>query len=156
VFASPLAVSALLGVNGCILLAGEAIRRRASARRIDTLRFGDAALIGIAQAPALLGGISRSGLTITAGLLRGLDHRDAARFSFLMATPVIFGAGLYELPDMLGGGGAAGPSLVGALCAAIAAYAAVRFMMHFLARTGLVPFGVYCIAIGAISVVRFL
>lgn len=159
VFASPLAVAALLVVNGCILLGAEALARRRSARNtreFESVNYADAIAIGTAQMPALLGGISRSGLTIAAGLLRGLTRRDAARFSFLLATPAIFGAGILELPSMLNdGGGAQTETLVAALCAGIASFAAVGFLMRFLRTHTLVPFGIYCVLVGAASVLRF-
>ena len=140
-FATPVAAAGFLVVNGCILLAGELIRRRAEVRavvaaheqtasgdrRLDTLQFGEAGTIGVAQVFALLAGISRSGITMVAGLVRGLDHEDAARFSFLLATPVILAAGIYKLPDLLGpnGDGVRGQVLAGSVVAAIAAYVSV-------------------------------
>ncbi len=115
-FATPLAAAAFLVVNGLILLFGEWVRRRAEVRRLvaaheasatgdrrlDTLEFREAGGVGVAQVFALLPGISRSGITMVAGLTRGLDHEDSARFSFLLATPIILAAGLYKLPDLLG------------------------------------------------------
>ena len=108
-----------LVLNGLILLFGEWVRRRAEVRRVvaahatnaagdrrlDTLEFREAGAIGVAQVFALLPGISRSGITMVAGLARGLDHEDAARFSFLLATPIILAAGVYKLPDLLGPNG---------------------------------------------------
>ncbi|MBV8161767.1 MAG: undecaprenyl-diphosphate phosphatase [Acidimicrobiia bacterium] len=174
VFAKPLAAAAFLMVNGLLLLAGERYRRRADVRelvaahattqgdtevgrRLDTLDFKEAVAVGVAQIGALFAGISRSGITMIAGLVRGLDHEDAARFSFLLATPIIFGAGLVKLPDLFGslGDGVRGQSLVGAVAAALAAFVAVRFLMRFFETRTLWPFGVYCLVVGAICTVAF-
>src|SRR5207249_7155087 len=126
------------------------------ARRLDTLEFKEAVAVGVAQVGALFAGISRSGITIVAGLVRGLDHEDAARFSFLLATPIIFAAGAYKIPDLLGpnGNGVRGQALVGALFAGLAAYASVRFLVRFFRTNTLLPFAIYCLVAGAISIVR--
>jgi undecaprenyl-diphosphatase len=94
---------------------------------------------------------------MVAGLVRGLDHEDAARFSFLLATPIIFAAGLYKIPDLAGhlGDGIRGQAFVGSLFAAAAAYVSVRFLMRFFESRTLTPFAIYCLAFGAISFVRF-
>src|SRR5207249_4135321 len=88
-------------------------------RRLDTLEFKEAGAVGVAQIGALFAGISRSGITMVAGLVRGLDHEDAARFSFLLATPIIFAAGIYKVPDLAGhlGDGIRGQALVGSVFA---------------------------------------
>jgi undecaprenyl-diphosphatase len=173
VFAKPLAAAIFLTLNGAILLAGERVRRRANVRelvsehpvldepeagrRLDTLDFKEAGVIGVAQIGALFAGISRSGITMVAGLVRGLNHEDAARFSFLLATPIILAAGLYKVPDLTGpnGDGVRGQVLVGSIFAAIAAYVAVRFLMRFFETRNLLPFAIYCLAFGAVSIVRF-
>src|SRR5439155_23150564 len=161
VFAKPVAAAAFLTVNGMILLAGERVRRQAATRRLvaehattrtateegrrlDTLEFKEAGAVGVAQVGALFAGISRSGITMVAGLVRGLDHEDAARFSFLLATPIILAAGVYKLPDLFGhlGDHVRGQSLVGALCAGVAAYLSVRFLMRFFETRTLWPFAV--------------
>ncbi len=92
---------------------------------------------------------------MVAGLLGGLDHEDAAEFSFLLATPLILAAGVYKLPDLLGpnGDGVLGQILLGSLAAGIAAYLSVRFLTRFFTRQTLVPFGVYCVVAGAIAIV---
>ncbi|MDQ1512110.1 MAG: undecaprenyl-diphosphatase [Actinomycetota bacterium] len=173
-FAKPLAAAIFLSLNGVILLIGERFRRRSSVRpigagntpassessstrRLDTLEFKEAGAVGIAQVGALFAGISRSGITMVAGLVRGLDHEDAARFSFLLATPIIFAAGLYKVPDLAGhlGDGIRGQALVGSLFAGVAAYGSVRFLMRFFETRNLLPFATYCLAFGVISVVRF-
>jgi undecaprenyl pyrophosphate phosphatase UppP len=101
--------------------------------------------------------ISRSGVTMVAGLLIGLDHEDAARFSFLLATPIIFAAGVYKIPDLLGpnGDGVRGQVVVGSVCAGLAAYAAVRFLMRWFETRTLTPFAIYSVVIGTIALIRF-
>src|SRR5437868_2709626 len=160
VFAKPLAAAAFLMVNGLLLLAGERYRRRAEVRelvrthasthsetevgrRLDTLDFKESVAVGVAQIGALFAGISRSGITMIAGLARGLDHEDAARFSFLLATPIIFAAGVYKIPDLAGhlGDGIRGQALVGSVFAGFAAYFAVRFLLRFFETQTLWPFG---------------
>jgi len=173
-FAKPLAAAIFLTINGLILLAGESVRRRASVRalvaeyptsesdaevgrRLDTLDFKEAGVVGVAQIGALFAGISRSGITMVAGLVRGLDHEDAARFSFLLATPIILAAGVYKLPDLTGplGNGIRGQVLAGGVAAALAAYAAVRFLMRFFETRNLMPFAIYCLVAGGLSIIRF-
>jgi undecaprenyl-diphosphatase len=172
-FAKPLAAGVFLTLNGVILLAGERLRRRSEARvlvtaggppaeeadgrTLPTLEVGEATGIGAAQILALFAGISRSGVTMVAGLLRGLDHDDAARFSFLLATPIILAAGVYKLPDLLGplGDGIRGQMLVGSLCAGVASYLAIRFLVRWFTTRTLTPFGIYCLVAGALAVVRF-
>ena len=174
-FAKPLAAAIFLTLNGLVLLAGERLRRQAAVRnvvathatvhseggeegrRLDTLDFKEAGVVGVAQIGALFAGISRSGITMVAGLVRGLDHEDAARFSFLLATPIIFAAGVYKVPDLAGhlGDGIRGQALVGALAAGLAASVSVRFLLRFFQTRNLLPFAVYCLAAGIISVIRF-
>jgi undecaprenyl-diphosphatase len=171
IFAKPLLAAGFLFVNCLILLAGEWFRRRAEvrsvalahglnaegARRLDTLEFREAGVVGVAQLFALLAGISRSGITIVAGLVRGLDHEDAARFSFMLATPIILAAGVYKLPDLLGpnGDGVLGQVLAGSVAAAIAAYVSVRFLTRYFSTRTLTPFAIYCLVAGALAAVRF-
>ncbi len=171
VFARPLAAAGFLILNGLILLFGEWVRRRAEVRRVvdahertaagdrrlDTLEFREAGAVGLAQVFALLPGISRSGITIVTGLARGLDHEDAARFSFLLATPIILAAGVYKLPDLLGpNGDGVGPQiLVGSIAAGITAYLSVRFLTRWFATRTLLPFAIYSLVVGALAVVRF-
>src|SRR5436309_8685270 len=167
VFAKPLAAAVFLMVNGVILGLGERVRKRAEVRalairegvapdggrRLDTLDLREAGVIGTAQVLALFAGISRSGVTMVAGLARGLDHEDAARFSFLLATPIILAAGVYKLPDLLGSNGdhVRGQVVVGSLFAAVAAYLSVRFLVRYFTSHNLNPFGIYCILVGLIS-----
>ncbi|MEN3316011.1 MAG: undecaprenyl-diphosphatase [Acidimicrobiaceae bacterium] len=176
VFAKPLAAAIFLTVNGVILLAGEQARRRAAVRklvaahptaetgdnqeegrRLDTLEFKEAGAVGIAQVGALFAGVSRSGITMVAGLLRGLDHEDAARFSFLMATPIILAAGVYKVPDLAGslGDGVRAQALVGSLFAGVAAFVSVHFLVRFFRSNTLLPFAIYSLAAGLVSIIRF-
>ena len=165
VFAKPAAASVFLMVNGAILLLGERLRRKATTapvpadgvepagRDLATLDLREAAIIGTAQSLALFAGISRSGVTMTGGLLRGLNHEDAAHLSFLLATPVIFAAGIYKIPDLFGslGDGVRSQALAGGVAAFVAAYAAVRFLERYFLRRTLTPFAIYCFAMGAVS-----
>jgi undecaprenyl-diphosphatase len=94
---------------------------------------------------------------MVAGLLRGLDHEDAARFSFLLATPIILAAGIYKVPDLAGhlGDGIRGQALVGSIFAGLAAYVSVRFLMRFFRSQNLMPFAIYCLVFGIASMIRF-
>jgi undecaprenyl-diphosphatase len=184
-FAKPAAAAAFLTINGLILLLGERLRRRAERRslvqvgtatttelveeethhavyggpdrRLETLGYLEAAIIGLFQTFALLAGISRSGITMVGGLVRGLDHEDAAKFSFLLATPVIFAAGVLKIPSLLGPAGdhIHGQVIVGAIAAAVAAYASVRFLTRYFRTRTLTPFAVYCLVAGVASLVKF-
>ena len=160
-FAKPLAAAVFLTINGLILLFGEWLRRqrgRHEAKKdLATLRGGQAVAIGSSQILALFAGISRSGATMVAGLLGGLDHEEAANFSFLLATPVILLAGLYKIPDLLGplGDGVRVQSFVGALFAGVAAYFAVRFLTRWFTSRTLTPFGVYSLVVGVACIIRF-
>ncbi len=174
VFAKPSYAAAFLFVNGLILLAGERLRRAAVAgpgpggparavpavatrRRVEDLSFREAVVVGLFQALALLAGISRSGITMVAGLLRGLEHEDAAKFAFMLATPVIFAAGLLKLPTLAGSAGAGirGQVVLGSIAAAVCAYASVRFLTRYFTTRTLTPFAVYCLIGGAACVLRF-
>ncbi len=119
--------------------------------RLAALTFKRGVLIGCAQILALLPGISRSGATMVAGLTQGLSHRDAARFSFLLATPVILAAGALKVPDLFGplGAGIGGQILAGSIASFICAYLAVRFLERYFRTRTLIPFAVYCLIAGA-------
>ncbi len=123
--------------------------------RIARRRIAETTLIGSAQILALLPGISRSGVTMAAGLRRGLSHEDAARFSFLLATPVILAAGALKLPDLTGpmGNGIGGQVLLGSLASAVGAYAAVRWLTRYFQTRTLTPFAIYCVVAGLASLV---
>jgi undecaprenyl-diphosphatase len=126
-------------------------------RRLDTLGYREAGLIGLFQTFALLAGISRSGITMVAGLLRGLNHEDAAKFSFLLATPVILAAGVFKAPTLLGPAAAHihGQVVAGFLTAGVAAYLSVRFLTRYFATRTLTPFAVYCLIAGVFCIARF-
>jgi undecaprenyl-diphosphatase len=125
-------------------------------RSLDEMSFMQAALIGLAQSLALLPGISRSGVTMVAGLAIGLSHESAARFSFLLATPIILAAGLLEIPKLLSSGT---QTLVlagaGGVIAGIAAYLSVRFLMRYFETKSLDPFAYYCVVAGLLAFLYF-
>ena len=126
--------------------------------RLARLSFVDGILIGATQILALLAGISRSGVTMAGGLWRGLDHEDAARFAFLLATPVILAAGVLKVPSLFGPAGAHihGQVVLGVIVCGIAAYLSVRFLVRWFQTRTLTPFAIYCLAFGALSIIRFL
>jgi undecaprenyl-diphosphatase len=171
-FANPRLAAAFLIVNGGILLTAEIFRRRDERRRavgdaqvlaheaddpsyvqIEGLSLRTTVIVGFFQAGALIPGISRSGITMAAGLVAGLRHEEAARFSFLLATPIILAAGLFELPDL----GADAPTLLVAIGAAalagLVAYASARFLLRYLRSGRLDPFAYYCAALGVAGLV---
>jgi undecaprenyl-diphosphatase len=161
-FASARSAALFLMLNGVMLYGAERLRRRApvvedpdagaaDARIVRRLGWREALGIGAAQAIALIPGFSRSGATMGGGLVAGLSNEDAARFAFLLATPIIGAAAVLKLPDLFGSGGDGirGPALVGSLCSAVTAYLAVRFLMRFFETNRLTPFAYYCLAAGA-------
>lgn len=158
-FASVLIVSVALILNGCMLLLADVLQKnkhreseQGSDQRIAKLSYIRTLKIGTMQCLALIPGFSRTGSTITAGLLMGLSHEDAARFSFLLATPIIGAAAFLKLPDLLNTSGMQnlGPVIVGAICAGVAAYCSVRFLTRYFETQKLWPFGVYCILAGGL------
>ncbi len=171
-FANPRLAAAFLIVNGGILLTAEMFRRRDERRRavsdapvlahqeddpayerIEGLSLRTTVIVGFFQAGALIPGISRSGITMAAGLVAGLRHEEAARFSFLLATPIILAAGLFELPDL----GSDAPTLLVAIGAAalagVVAYASARFLLRYLRSGRLDPFAYYCAALGVAGLI---
>jgi undecaprenyl-diphosphatase len=160
-FAKPLSAIIFLFINGCILLIGDAYQKRnpsakskpgteATAANVSKhLTLWRAGIIGTAQIGALFAGISRSGITMISGLFSGLNYEDAARFSFLLATPIIFGAGLLKLPDFFSNldAGIRGQIIAGSIVAGIAAYLSVRFLDKYFQNKTLKPFGIYCICL---------
>jgi undecaprenyl-diphosphatase len=128
----------------------EAGADRAADRRLAGIGYPQAVLIGSAQIFALLPGISRSGVTMVAGLTRGLSNEDAARFAFLLATPVILAAGALKIPDLAGplGHGIRGQILAGSLFSGIGAYLSVRFLLRYFQTRTLTPFAIYCTVAG--------
>ena len=164
VFASAASASAFLILNGFMLFGAELLRRRApqveqddDARIARQVGWGGAFGVGAAQALALIPGLSRSGATMGGGLLVGLSNKDAARFAFLLATPIIGAAAILKLPELFGsqGYGVRGQALVGALCSALTAYLAVRFLMRFFETNTLIPFAVYCVLAGTACTLYF-
>ena len=129
----------------------------ASDVRLARLDKGTAAQIGAAQILGLFPGLSRSGATMVAGIFKGLHHEDAARFAFLLATPVILLAGLYKLPELAKPENSAvvGPAVAGSLVAFVASYVSVRFLVRYFETRTLTPFAIYCVVVGLISVARF-
>lgn len=177
-FATPRFVSVVLMINGLMLLGAEYLRRRtlrvqaaevglngpvtddaglASDHRIARITWAKSIGIGLMQCLALLPGFSRTGSTITGGLLFGLNHEDAARFSFLLATPIIGAAALLKLPELAISPqqGVLIPTLFGALAAGIAAYFSVRFLERYFQTRTLTPFGIYCLLAGAAMTALF-
>ncbi|MBO0838991.1 MAG: hypothetical protein J2P28_26250, partial [Actinobacteria bacterium] len=122
-------------------------------QRLTQRTFPDAVLIGAAQILALLAGISRDGVTMVAGMFAGLSREDAARFAFLLATPVIFAAGVLKIPDLWQyGRGDYGPILVGSIVSGIGAYLSVRFLVRYFRTSTLTPFAIYCLVVGLGSI----
>jgi undecaprenyl-diphosphatase len=165
-FASAQIAAAFLIVNGVALLLFERLRRRPprpgdhlgdTDARLAKLSWRQAIAVGTSQAAALIPGISRSGFTMGGGLLAGLSNEDAARFGFLLATPVIFAAAALKLPELLGsaGNGVRGPALVAGLCAAATTFFAVKFLLRFFETNRLTPFGVYCLGLGVVCTLVF-
>jgi undecaprenyl-diphosphatase len=165
VFASASSAAFFLILNGVMLYGAELLRRRApvhetgdpDARISGRLGWLQALGVGAAQAIALIPGFSRSGASMAGGLVAGLSNEDAARFSFLLATPIIGAAAALKLPELFGtqGNGVRGPALVGALCSAATAYLAVRFLMRFFETNRLTPFAVYCFIVGITLTIYF-
>lgn len=166
----PIPAAAFLLLNGIALYAGEVLRRRVAPvadetradhsgeaidNRLAQLPMPRGLLIGSSQILALLPGISRSGIAMVAGLWRGLSHEDAARFSFLLATPIILAAGVYKIPDLFGPRAAeiGGQVLAGSLASFVCAYLAVRYLTRYFQTRTLTPFAVYCALAGAGSLV---
>ena len=169
----PVPTAIFLGVNGLLLLGIERLRRRdgsvdseyvdervsgpESDQRLAGQPVGKALFIGSMQIAALAPGISRSGIALAAGMLRGLSREDAARFSFLLATPVILAAGVLKLGDLAGplGDGIRPQVIFGSLLSGVGAYLSVRFLTRYLANRSLRPFGIYCLVAGVASLVLF-
>ncbi len=172
----PVPAAIFLLLNGIALYVGEVLRRRVAPAaedrpaddhpahtgeavdsRLAQLPLRRGILIGAAQILALLPGISRSGITMVAGLWRGLSHEDAARFSFLLATPIILAAGVYKIPELFGplATGIGGQVLAGSAASFVCAYFAVRFLTQYFQTRTLTPFAIYCAVAGGASLVWF-
>jgi undecaprenyl-diphosphatase len=149
--AKPSIAAIFLMVNGLILLTAERMRRRAKERTITDITVKDAAVIGLLQSTALIPGISRDGICMSTGLVRGVNHESSARFAFLLATPIILAAGIFKVPDLTGplGNGIRSQAAVAAGCAAVAAYLSVRYLVRYFQNRTLTPFGIYCLLFGA-------
>ncbi|MEA2682885.1 MAG: undecaprenyl-diphosphatase [Chloroflexota bacterium] len=164
-FASPRFAAVFLLCNAVIMGGGEVLRRRDQRRLAgetaepvaagaeSRLSYLQGLAIGASQGLALLPGISRSGSTITVGLLAGLRHESAARFSFLLATPIILAAGALEVPSLAGAGDKLPMYLSGAAVAAVTAYLSTRFLLRYFQSGKLAPFAVYCALLGAVGLV---
>lgn len=161
-FASPYEAAGFLVLNGLLLLGFEQLRRRAERGGTRTeqeeqfadaerISFRAAAIVGACQALAFFPGLSRSGVTIGGGLIAGLRHQEAARFSFLLATPTILGAGIVEVPQLFAKGVPVGEYAVAAVLAGISAFASARFLIRYFRSGRLDPYGWYCIAAGLVS-----
>ncbi len=148
---NPPVVAGALLVTGLILVVAERLPRRT--RTLEAAGVSDAILIGVAQAFALIPGISRSGSTITMATARGFDRTEAARFSFLLAIPTIAGGGLLSLLELDGGDGSAGAIFVGFVVAAISGYAAIAVLLRLITTRGFLPFALYCFVVGTIALV---
>lgn len=148
-FSKPAAAAGLLLVTAAILVFSEWVSRQE--RRMSGIDWIDALFIGLAQALAIMPGISRSGATIAAGLTRGIQREAAARFSFLLSAPVILGAGAFKLLELMGAGGSgelAGALALGFVTAAASGYLCIRWLLRFLVRRPLYFFAVYCFVFG--------
>lgn len=164
--ATPSLVALFLILNGILLFGGELLRRRNnrskgesadSDTRISKLSWTQTIKVGLMQCLALIPGFSRTGSTITGGLIVGLTHEDAARFSFLLATPIIFAASFLKLPELvLNKAEFVIPALIGAVSSAIAAYLSVRFLTKYFKTNTLTPFAIYCVAFGIVISLIFL
>jgi undecaprenyl-diphosphatase len=153
-FGAPTVAAAFLVVNAVLLLFGERLRRTAGSRGMEELTVLDAAIIGVWQCGALIPGISRSGATIVGGLLQGISHVGSARFSFLIATPIILGATVLEVPKLLHAGVPAGVlqlSVIAAVVAGVTAFLSTAFLMRYFRdheAWALNPFAYYCVVAG--------
>jgi undecaprenyl-diphosphatase len=156
-FGSAEVAALFLMLNAGVMFLGEWLRKRQKTqlgrtdKPVASLSWAQSAGIGVGQALALFPGISRSGASMVAGLICDLDHEDAAQYSFLLATPVILAAGLFEIGDLRGPGshGVLVQAVIGGVLAGIAAYASVAFLVRYFRRNDLRPFGWYCLVFGA-------
>ena len=165
-FATPRVAAAMLVINGAILLGAEVLRRRSERagatreeqedefKEVSQISVAAVAIVGTAQALALVPGISRSGITMAGGLMAGLRHQEAAKFAFLLATPIIAAAGILEVPQLFQQRLSTGTLLVyvvAALLSGVAAYASARFLVRYFRSGRLDPYGWYCAALGVVS-----
>ncbi|GAC1463622.1 MAG: undecaprenyl-diphosphate phosphatase [Ktedonobacteraceae bacterium] len=170
-FASPIPVAIFLLLNGFVLLGGEQLRRRTERnmallspeereshfRPLKALSWKEALIVGLAQAMALLPGFSRSGMTLVASLGLNMTHEDAARYSFLLSTPLILGASLVELPALLNvDPSTLGLIFLGMVIAGVAAYFSTGWLMRYFRTGRLDPFAYYCFGAGTVALALFL
>lgn len=163
-FTNPQLVAGILFLNGLLLYGAEQLRKKRkeqtsvhSNERIAKLTWYQAVKIGILQCVALIPGFSRTGASLTGGLLTGLSHEDAARFAFLLATPIIGAAAVLKLPELATSNNSVILSaLIGAITAGIGAYLSVRFLTKYFQTNTLTPFAVYCCVIGVLLSLLFL
>jgi undecaprenyl-diphosphatase len=161
-FGAPAAAAFFLMINGGLLFAGERLRQKGGTRLLGEMSWREALLIGLWQSAALIPGISRSGATMVGGLLTGFHHREAAHFSFLIATPIIIGAAVLEVPHLFKPEVAAGFGAavwIAGVVAGVTAYASTAFLMHYFRRhdfEALDPFAYYCWGAGLISLLLLL
>jgi undecaprenyl-diphosphatase len=165
-FATPLIAALFLIINGFLLLLGDWLRTRSDTRRIrqpqvSNLNWRGALAIGFWQCAAFIPGVSRSGAAMVGGLVSGLHHTEAAHFSFLIATPIILGAAVLEVPKLMAlpGHGISLLAITAGIVAGVTAYASIAFLMHYFRRhdfdDALVPFAIYCWAAGAAAALIF-
>jgi undecaprenyl-diphosphatase len=157
-FADFRVAAVFLILNGVLLALGEFLRRRAGSTQLASLKPWQAFAIGTSQAIALLPGFSRSGATMVGGLLVGLEHQAAARFSFLLATPIILAAGVLEIPKLLQPANRAAlpAAVLGGVVAGVLAYLSTAFLMRYFKQqevNALLPFAVYCVLLGAATLI---
>lgn len=166
-FANPRAAGAFLVVNACILLGAELLRRRDERRArldvdsgeareaaygsVENLDVRSALMVGACQCLALMPGISRAGVTMAGGLVAGLRHQEAARFSFLLATPIILAAGVLEVPQLFQSGVPLGTYLAATVLSGVVAYLSARFLIRYFRSGRLDPFAAYCAALGIVT-----
>ncbi len=170
IFSIPIIAAAFLVVNGSVLFAGERMRKRAeekvkfvdakereaSFRPLSSLSWKEAIIVGLAQSLALIPGFSRSGVSIVAGLGVKLNHEDAARYSFLLGTPLIGAAGLLEIPQLTGVSTQTWIYVgIGMVITGVAAFLSTRFLMKYFETGRLYPFAYYCWGVGLIAVILF-
>jgi undecaprenyl-diphosphatase len=165
-FEKPLSAAIFLFVNGLILLGAERLTRRRHVHLtpsdpdvaiVERISNGQALVIGVGQSAALFAGISRFGITMSFGMLRGLSRSLAADFAFLLSFPVILGASLFKLPKLAHGdlSGLYGPLIVGTVVAFCATFISVKVLIKWFKTQSLLPFAYYCLLIGLVSIIKF-
>lgn len=153
-FASAQSAALFLALNGLLLYGAELLRRKATLKTdqdLNRLSFGQAVGIGTIQSLALIPGFSRSGASMAGGLLAGLSNEEAAKFSFLLATPAIGAAALLKLPDLIHTPALWGPAAIGAAAAGLTAAFSIRFLMRYFESERLTPFAIYCLVAGIVT-----